>query len=48
MAIYITGDTHGYYPQLMDRLAGNNCHLTKMIFSLSQEILALFGAMPKI
>ena len=29
MAIYITGDTHGYYPQLMDRLAGNNCHLTK-------------------
>ena len=29
MSVYITGDTHGYYPQLMDRLAGNNCHLTK-------------------
>lgn len=29
MAVYITGDTHGYYQPLMDRLANNNCHLTK-------------------
>ena len=29
MAIYITGDTHGYYQKLMDRIMGNGLTLTK-------------------
>ncbi|MBP1549185.1 MAG: metallophosphoesterase, partial [Oscillospiraceae bacterium] len=29
MAIYVTGDTHGYYQQLMDRIMGNGLTLTK-------------------
>lgn len=28
MAIYVTGDTHGYYRELMERLEANNCNLT--------------------
>lgn len=37
MAVYITGDTHGYYQLLMDRLEANNYHLTK------EDILIIMG-----
>ncbi len=51
MSVYITGDTHGFYQPLMDRLAGNNCHLTKndilivtgdfgFVFSFAENIKA--------